>query len=83
MAFRILGHRRSGLPNSRCRGAGRCAHLVRPGERRYGATIMSMGRGAPATPYMPKRLSNGCDPIEFDPAILGLITNIKDSELGM
>ncbi len=48
-----------------------------------GADIVSLGRGALANPDMPKRLSNRSDLIEFDPAILGPIANIKESELGV
>ena len=48
-----------------------------------GADIITMGRGALANPDMPKRLSNSDTLNEFDPAILGPIANIKETELDM
>jgi 2,4-dienoyl-CoA reductase-like NADH-dependent reductase (Old Yellow Enzyme family) len=45
--------------------------------------IVTIARGALANPDLPKRLANGRDLNEFDPAILGPIANIKDAELAM
>jgi 2,4-dienoyl-CoA reductase-like NADH-dependent reductase (Old Yellow Enzyme family) len=48
-----------------------------------GADIITMGRGALANPDLPKRLSMRRELNAFDPAILGPIANIKESELAM
>jgi 2,4-dienoyl-CoA reductase-like NADH-dependent reductase (Old Yellow Enzyme family) len=48
-----------------------------------GADIVTIGRGALANPDLPKRLSNGRALNEFDPAILGPIADIKETELAM
>ncbi|HEY0489221.1 MAG TPA: NADH:flavin oxidoreductase [Telluria sp.] len=46
-----------------------------------GADIVALGRGALANPDMPKLIAMQEQPRPFDPAILGPIANIKDSEL--
>ena len=48
-----------------------------------GADIVTIGRGALANPDLPKRLSNRAVLNEFDPAILGPVADIKDTELAM
>ena len=48
-----------------------------------GADIVTIARGALANPDLPKRLSDRRTLQEFDPAILGPIANIKESELAM
>ena len=48
-----------------------------------GADIVTLGRGALANPDLPKRLSKGGSLSEFDPAILGPIADIKESELAL
>jgi 2,4-dienoyl-CoA reductase-like NADH-dependent reductase (Old Yellow Enzyme family) len=48
-----------------------------------GADIITIGRGALANPDLPKRLSDRSILNDFDPAILGPIANIKQSELAM
>ena len=45
--------------------------------------IITIARGALANPDLPKRLSSGVALKEFDPAILGPIAHIKESELAM
>lgn len=47
-----------------------------------GADIIAVGKGALANPDLPRLLLEGGAVREFDPAILGPIANIKDSELG-
>ncbi|KAA8697574.1 NADH:flavin oxidoreductase / NADH oxidase family [Pseudomonas caricapapayae] len=49
---------------------------------REGADIIAVGKGALANPDLPRRLLEGGAIRDFDPAILGPIANIKDSELG-
>ncbi|AQL37814.1 NADH:flavin oxidoreductase [Pseudomonas syringae] len=49
---------------------------------RDGADIIAVGKGALANPDLPRLLLEGGAIREFDPAILGPIANIKDSELG-
>ncbi|MDR3461939.1 MAG: NADH:flavin oxidoreductase [Beijerinckiaceae bacterium] len=46
-----------------------------------GADIVAIGRGALANPDFPKRLSDRRVLDDFDPAILGPIADIKDTEL--
>ncbi len=48
-----------------------------------GADIVTIARGALANPDLPKRLFNRGALNEFDPAILGPIANIKETELVM
>ncbi|HLZ67732.1 MAG TPA: NADH:flavin oxidoreductase [Aliidongia sp.] len=48
-----------------------------------GADIVTIGRGALANPDLPRRLSNRTALNAFDPAILGPIANIKETELAM
>lgn len=48
-----------------------------------GADIITIARGALANPDLPRRLSDQRILNDFDPAILGPIANIKDSELAM
>ena len=48
-----------------------------------GADIVTIARGALANPDLPKRLSNRVTLNEFDPAILGPVANIKETELVM
>ena len=48
-----------------------------------GADIVTIARGALANPDLPKRLSDRRALNEFDPAILGPIANIKETELAM
>lgn len=48
-----------------------------------GADIVTIGRGALANPDLPRRLSAGGALNEFDPAILGPVANIKETELAM
>jgi len=46
-----------------------------------GADIITFGRGALATPDLPNRLAAKLPLNDFDPAILGPIADIKESEL--
>lgn len=46
-----------------------------------GADVVTIGRGALANPDLPRRLSSGGALNAFDPAILGPIANIKETEL--
>jgi len=48
-----------------------------------GADIITFGRGALANPDLPCRIEAQSHVREFDPAILGPIANIKDSELAL
>jgi 2,4-dienoyl-CoA reductase-like NADH-dependent reductase (Old Yellow Enzyme family) len=48
-----------------------------------GADIVTIARGALANPDLPKRLSDRSILNDFDPAILGPIANIKETELIM
>jgi 2,4-dienoyl-CoA reductase-like NADH-dependent reductase (Old Yellow Enzyme family) len=48
-----------------------------------GADIVTIGRGALANPDFPRRLFERLDLSDFDPAILGPIANVKESELAM
>jgi 2,4-dienoyl-CoA reductase-like NADH-dependent reductase (Old Yellow Enzyme family) len=48
-----------------------------------GADIVTFGRGALANPDLPIRLSKATPLAEFDPAVLGPIANIKESELSV
>lgn len=48
-----------------------------------GADIITIARGALANPDLPRRWSEQVSLNDFDPAILGPIANIKDSELAM
>ncbi len=48
-----------------------------------GADIVAIGRGALANPDLPKRLLERGTLDDFDPALLGPIANIKNSELAM
>jgi 2,4-dienoyl-CoA reductase-like NADH-dependent reductase (Old Yellow Enzyme family) len=48
-----------------------------------GADIVTIGRGALANPDLPRRLFEHSVLNDFDPAILGPIANIKDTELMM
>ena len=48
-----------------------------------GADIVTIARGALANPDLPKRLSDRRALNAFDPAILGPIANIKETELAM
>lgn len=48
-----------------------------------GADIITIARGALANPDLPMRLSNRRILSAFDPAILGPVANIKESELAM
>ncbi|SMO98431.1 NADH:flavin oxidoreductase [Paracoccus laeviglucosivorans] len=48
-----------------------------------GADIVTIGRGALANPDLPIRLAEASELREFDPAILGPIADIKDSELAL
>ena len=48
-----------------------------------GADIVTLGRGALANPDLPHLLGRGASPRAFDPAILGPIANIKESELAL
>ncbi|CUU15131.1 NADHflavin oxidoreductases Old Yellow Enzyme family CDS [Bradyrhizobium sp.] len=48
-----------------------------------GADVVTIGRGALANPDLPKRLLDRSSLDEFDPAILGPIADIKDTELMM
>lgn len=48
-----------------------------------GADIVTIGRGALANPDLPRRLSDGRPLHAFDPAILGPIADVKDTELAM
>jgi 2,4-dienoyl-CoA reductase-like NADH-dependent reductase (Old Yellow Enzyme family) len=46
-----------------------------------GADLVALGRGALANPDMPRLLASDAAPRPFDPAILGPIADVKDSEL--
>jgi len=48
-----------------------------------GADIVTLGRGALANPDLPQRLSRRAPLDAFDPAILGPIANVKETELRM
>lgn len=48
---------------------------------REGADIIAVGKGALANPDLPRLLLEGRAARDFDPAVLGPIANIKDSEL--
>jgi 2,4-dienoyl-CoA reductase-like NADH-dependent reductase (Old Yellow Enzyme family) len=48
-----------------------------------GADIIALGRGALANPDLPRRLSERDVLNDFDPAILGPIADIKETELAM
>jgi len=48
-----------------------------------GADMIAMARGALANPDLPKRIYEQRDLNDFDPAILGPIANVKESELAM
>ncbi len=48
-----------------------------------GAEIITIGRGALANPDLPRRLSDRSILNDFDPAILGPVANIKQTELMM
>ena len=48
-----------------------------------GADIITIGRGALANPDLPRRLSDRGVLNNFDPAILGPIADVKDTELAM
>jgi 2,4-dienoyl-CoA reductase-like NADH-dependent reductase (Old Yellow Enzyme family) len=48
-----------------------------------GADIVTIGRGALANPDFPRRLSENLVLRDFDPAILGPVANVKESELAM
>jgi len=48
-----------------------------------GADIVTIGRGALANPDLPKRLAGHDVLKDFDPAILGPIADIKETELAM
>lgn len=48
-----------------------------------GADMVTIGRGALANPDFPRRLSERLALSDFDPAILGPIANVKESELAM
>ncbi len=48
-----------------------------------GADIVSIGRGALANPDLPRRLSGRAALNDFDPAILGPIADVKETELAM
>ena len=48
-----------------------------------GADILTIGRGALANPDFPRRLSERDVLNDFDPAILGPIANVKETELAM
>ncbi len=48
-----------------------------------GADIVTIARGALANPDLPKRLADRGALNDFDPAILGPIANIKETELAM
>lgn len=48
-----------------------------------GADIVTFGRGALANPDLPIRLAAANELREFDPAVLGPIADIKDSELAL
>lgn len=48
-----------------------------------GADIVSIGRGALANPDLPRRLSDRAALNDFDPAILGPIADVKETELAM
>ena len=48
-----------------------------------GADVITIARGALANPDLPKRLLDRGTLNDFDPAILGPIANIKDSEQAM
>lgn len=51
--------------------------------QRDGADIVALGKAALANPDFPQRLAKGQPLTDFDPAILGPIANIKDSELAL
>lgn len=46
-----------------------------------GADLIALGKGALANPDFPRRFANGAALTAFDPAILGPVADIKDSEL--
>lgn len=48
-----------------------------------GADIITIGRGALANPDLPRRLSERAPLNAFDPAILGPIADVKETELAM
>lgn len=48
-----------------------------------GADIITIGRGALANPDLPRRLSERAVLNDFDPAILGPIADVKETELAM
>ncbi|KRE16819.1 NADH:flavin oxidoreductase [Bosea sp. Root381] len=48
-----------------------------------GTDIVTLGRGALASPDLPNRLTEGRPLNDFDPVILGPIANIKESELAL
>lgn len=48
-----------------------------------GADVITIGRGALANPDLPKRLSDRAPLNAFDPAILGPIADVKETELAM
>ncbi|QYE33815.1 NADH:flavin oxidoreductase [Polymorphobacter sp. PAMC 29334] len=48
-----------------------------------GADIITIGRGALANPDLPRRLSDRAVLNDFDPAILGPIADVKETELKM
>ena len=48
-----------------------------------GADIITMGRGALANPDLPRRLSDRGVLNDFDPAILGPIADVKETELAV
>jgi 2,4-dienoyl-CoA reductase-like NADH-dependent reductase (Old Yellow Enzyme family) len=48
-----------------------------------GADIIAVGRGALANPDLPRRLSDQSVLNDFDPAILGPIADVKETELAM
>ena len=50
---------------------------------RQGADVVTLGRGALANPDFPARVAQSAQLRDFDPAVLGPIANVKDSELAL
>lgn len=50
---------------------------------RQGADVVTLGRGALANPDFPARIAQSAQLRDFDPAVLGPIANVKDSELAL
>lgn len=50
---------------------------------RQGADVVTLGRGALANPDFPARIAQSAQLRDFDPAVLGPIAYVKDSELAL